>query len=73
MFDVARSASEGVLITPQTTISPPYHGILLGARLGEDVYPESLSIPGRLEPFTDDSGDRLFPFRLFVSGIKEGA
>lgn len=75
-FSVMLSGSEGVLITPQTTINPPSHGVLLGARLGENDGPRLLPIPERLEPFNDVRDDRLFPFRLFtrafVRGIDEG-
>jgi predicted dehydrogenase len=67
--------SEGTLIAPQTGPNPPAHGILRGARIGDQSLAD-LPIPSRLEPFTDDRDDRLTPFRLlvreFLSGIRSG-
>lgn len=67
--------SEGAIIAPQVGPNPPSHGVLKGARLGDQALAD-LPIPARLEPFTDDRDDRLMPFRLlvreFVSGIRSG-
>jgi predicted dehydrogenase len=71
-FSVSFSGSEGMLVTPQSGINPPSHGIVLGARLGVDAAPTSLPVPARLEPIEDDRDDRLPPFRLFVREFRRG-
>jgi len=69
---------DGTLVTPQggVGVSPPAHGILLGAKPGDAELTE-LAIPERLQPFTDDRYHSLMPFRLlvreFLRGIRDGS
>jgi predicted dehydrogenase len=76
-FSVSMFGTEGTIVAPQTGISPPSHGKIFGARLGEHAELERLEIPPRLESFQDDRDDRLFAFRLlvreFLRGIEEGS
>lgn len=66
----------GSIVTPQTSLNPPSHGVVLGGRLGVDSGLERLEVPSALEPFEDPRDDRLMPFRLFtrefLRGVEEG-
>ena len=68
---------DGTLVTPQpgAGFNPPPMGTFLGAQAGDEELAE-LQIPERLEPFSDDQGGRMMPFRMlvqeFVQGIADG-
>jgi predicted dehydrogenase len=65
--------SQGTLVTPQDpdTPNPPSHGIVLGARVGDDKL-APVEIPHRLQPFEDDRDMRLMPMRLFTREFLRG-
>jgi predicted dehydrogenase len=75
-FSISFFGSEGILVTPQTGINPPSHGVVLAARLGVDEAPVQMTVPARLEPIEDVRDDRLPPFRIlareFARGIAMG-
>jgi predicted dehydrogenase len=74
---IAIYGDAGTIVTPQHGFNPPAHGTVLGGRLGVDASLGELSVPGELEPFSDDRDDRLMAFRLFtrefLRGIEEGS
>jgi predicted dehydrogenase len=65
---------EGTLSTPQPGFNPRPDGVVLGAKVGEQL--QELPMPKEYRALEDDRDERLLPFRLlvreFARGIREG-